>query len=81
MIAICRITLQAATLKYRRLDGEILFSFWTDPEDHYRMKYCKGAKWQNGVTVMAGFNPASDFDVGVALVNQAQDIRSWSFDS
>lgn len=68
-------------IELRRLDGTVVFSFWTDPNDHDRIKRCTGAKWQNGVVKMDGYNPTDDADVGVALVNQTQEIRAWSLPS
>lgn len=63
-------------------NGEVLFSFWTDPEDNYRIKHCTGAKWLNGVIATRGYKPTDGDDVGVAVVNvnQTQEIRSWRSD-
>ena len=63
-------------------NGEVLFSFWTDPEDNYRIKHCTGGTWLNGVIATRGYKPTDGDDVGVALVNvnQTQEIRSWRSD-
>lgn len=63
-------------------NGEVLFSFWTDPEDNYRIKHCTGGTWLNGVIATRGYKPTDGDDVGVAVVNvnQTQEIRSWRSD-
>ena len=65
-----------------RHNGEVLFSFWTDPQDNYRIKHCTGGTWLNGVIATRGYKPTDGDDVGVALVNvnQTQEIRSWRSD-